>query len=50
MYILTTDLLLLTVTLTNDRPVLLLERAPHMDTAVNVKQKLISGHDPPDRA
>jgi hypothetical protein len=46
LYIMTTDLLLLTVTLTNDRPVLLSERAPYMDKIVTVKQKLIFGHEP----
>jgi hypothetical protein len=46
LYILTTDLLLLTVTLANDRPVLSSERTPHIDRAVTVKEKLISGHEP----
>jgi hypothetical protein len=35
---LTTDLLLLTVTLTNDRPVLPSERVRHMNKTVTVKQ------------
>jgi hypothetical protein len=46
LYILTTDLLLLTVTLTNDTPDLSSERAPHMERTVTVKQKQISGHEP----
>jgi hypothetical protein len=37
MYILTTDLLMLTMAQTNDRPVLSSERAPHMDNSVTVK-------------
>jgi hypothetical protein len=37
LYILTTDLLLLTVTLTNDRPILSSERATHKDKTVTVK-------------
>jgi hypothetical protein len=36
---LTIDLILLTVTLTNDRPVLSSERAPHMDRTVTLKQE-----------
>jgi hypothetical protein len=36
MYILTTDLLLLTAALTNDRPVLSLERAPQMDKTISI--------------
>jgi hypothetical protein len=43
MYILATDSLLLTVTLTNERPVL---SSPHMDRTVNIKQDPISGHEP----
>jgi hypothetical protein len=46
MYILTTDLLLLTVTLPNDRPVFSSERAPHVDRIVTVKQVVIPGHEP----
>jgi hypothetical protein len=46
MYILTTDLLLLTVTLTNNRPVHSSERALHINRRVTVKQELISGHEP----
>jgi hypothetical protein len=42
----TTDLLLLTVTLTNDRPVLSSDNAPHMDRTVTVKQEIIFGHEP----
>jgi hypothetical protein len=45
-YILTTDLLLQTFTLTNDRPVLPSEKAHHMDMTVAVKQELIFGHVP----
>jgi hypothetical protein len=40
LYILTTGILLLTKILTNDRPVLSSERAPHMDRIVTVKLKL----------
>jgi hypothetical protein len=40
LYILKTNLLLLTVTLINDRPILSSERAPHMDRTVTVKQEL----------
>jgi hypothetical protein len=36
MYVLTTDLILLTVTLANDRPVLSLERAPHINKPATV--------------
>jgi hypothetical protein len=36
MYIMTTDLLLLTVTPTKDRPVLSSDRTPHMDKAVTL--------------
>jgi hypothetical protein len=42
---LTTDLLLLTVTLANDRPVLSSEKAPRMDRTETFKQE-ISGHEP----
>jgi hypothetical protein len=45
LYILTTDLILQNVTLTNDRPVLSSETAPHIDRTVTVKQELISGHE-----
>jgi hypothetical protein len=31
--------------MTNDRPDFSSERAPDIDKAVNVKQKLISGHE-----
>jgi hypothetical protein len=34
------------VTNTDDRPDLSSEGAPNIDKAVNVKQKLISGHEP----
>jgi hypothetical protein len=34
------------VTLTNDRPVLSSERAPHTDRIVIFKQEEISGHEP----
>jgi hypothetical protein len=37
---------LVQVTNTNDRPDLLSEGAPDIDKTVNVKQKLISGHEP----
>jgi hypothetical protein len=33
-------------TLTKDRPVLSLERAPHNNKTVTVKQQYISGHEP----
>jgi hypothetical protein len=46
MYILTTDLLMLTVTMTKDRPVFSSERAPHINGTVNGKQDLISDHEP----
>jgi hypothetical protein len=36
LYILTTDLLLLAVTLANDRPVLSSERAPHINKPATV--------------
>jgi hypothetical protein len=45
MDILTTDLLLLTVTLANDRPVLSSERAPHIKkpvTAHSIEDQVIS--------
>jgi hypothetical protein len=44
MYILTIDLML-TMTLTNDRPVLSSERAHHMDRTVTYNQEEISGHE-----
>jgi hypothetical protein len=34
------------MTLTNDRSVLLSERAPHKEKRVMVKMNLISGHEP----
>jgi hypothetical protein len=37
-YIMTSDLLLQTITLTKDRPVLSSERAPHKDETATVKQ------------
>jgi hypothetical protein len=46
LYILTTDLLLLTVTLTNGRPVLSSEREPHMDRTEIFEHYEISGHEP----
>jgi hypothetical protein len=42
MYILTTDILLLT----NDRPVLSSERASHKVKTVTVKRNIISDHEP----
>jgi hypothetical protein len=36
------DLILLTMTLTNDRPVLSSERAPHMDRTETFKEEEIS--------
>jgi hypothetical protein len=42
----TKDLLLQTVTLTKDRPVLSSERAPHNNETVTVKQYKIPGHEP----
>jgi hypothetical protein len=48
LHIVTADILLLTKTLTNDRPVLSSERAAHKYKPVivklNLKLKLISGH------
>jgi hypothetical protein len=41
-----TDILLLILTLTNDRPVLSSERALHKDETVTVKLNLISGYEP----
>jgi hypothetical protein len=38
LYIMTNDLLLQTVTLTKDRPILSSERAPHKNKTVTVKQ------------
>jgi hypothetical protein len=46
LYTLTIDLILLTAILTNDRPVLSSERAPHMDRAVTFNQEEISAHEP----
>jgi hypothetical protein len=40
------NLILMTVILTNDRPVISSERAPHVDRTVTVKQELISDHEP----
>jgi hypothetical protein len=37
---------MLTVTLTNDRPVLSSEKEPHMDRTITVRQELISGYEP----
>jgi hypothetical protein len=34
------------MTLTNDRPVLLSERAPHMDRTETFKEEEISGYEP----
>jgi hypothetical protein len=34
------------MTLTNDRPVLSSERAPHMDRAETFKEEEISAHEP----
>jgi hypothetical protein len=42
---LTIDLILLNMTLTNDRPVLSSERAPHFDRTVTFKQEEMSGHE-----
>jgi hypothetical protein len=42
----TTGILLLTMTLTKDQPVLSSERVPHRDKTVTVKQNVISGHEP----
>jgi hypothetical protein len=42
----TSNLLLMTVTLTNDRPILSSEWASDMDRTVTVKQELTSGHEP----
>jgi hypothetical protein len=50
MYMLTTDLLLLTMTLTNDRPALSSEMGPHMDkTVTNSNWYLVSTPRPTDR-
>jgi hypothetical protein len=49
LYILTTEILLLTMTLTNDRHVLSSERAPHKNKTVTVKSNLISGARHQDR-
>jgi hypothetical protein len=38
-------LYIVTMTLTNDRPVLPSERAPHEDKTITVKLNLISGHE-----
>jgi hypothetical protein len=38
-YIITNDLLMQAMTLTKDRPVLSLERAPHKNKTVTVKQR-----------
>jgi hypothetical protein len=45
MYVVTTDLLLLTMIMTKDRPVLSSKRAPHMDKTLITKQEEISGHE-----
>jgi hypothetical protein len=45
LYILTTDILLLTMTLTNDRPVISSERTHHKDKTLRIKLNLISGHE-----
>jgi hypothetical protein len=41
----TSDLLPLTVSLTNDSPLLSSERSPHIDRTVNVEQELTFGHE-----
>jgi hypothetical protein len=46
LYILTIDLILLTATLINDRPVLSSERASNVRRTEMFKQKEISGHEP----
>jgi hypothetical protein len=42
----TNDLLLHTMTLTKDRPVLSSDRGPHLDRTVTIKQELISSREP----
>jgi hypothetical protein len=45
MFILTTDFLLVTATLTNGCPIPSLDRAPHVDKTITVTEKLIFVHE-----